>query len=118
MTTRSYDMVWVRLVLEGGSNLVEPSLIFRLQPKRVGPKIDLLPLLINPLDRVAVLTHSHFSEVFRFPQIGKDPHASDRRTQVYDTLISIVPDKLQDALNYWFCGHDPRQELCHGIFPG
>src|SRR5436309_7056139 len=74
--------------------------------KRAGTKIDLLTVLVDPNERMAIFADLKIFEVLGVLQIGENLATRNHGPQVDHPDVAIVPFDLQDAVDHGLRGND------------
>jgi hypothetical protein len=92
-------------------------LLFRKLAEPVAAKIDFLIVLVAPIDRVTMLRHANLFEIVGIADVLEYLTICNNSAQVDNSLIAIVPDQLEDSLDYRFHNRD-SENVAHRIFSG
>jgi hypothetical protein len=91
-------------------------LLLGITPEAISTEVDLLSLVIDPIDMVAVFFEPNFREVLRFLEPFEDSPSRDDRPEIDNPLVPVSEHEFQYAVYHEFCGHNPGQFL-HLIIP-
>jgi hypothetical protein len=73
---------------------VQFGLFFGIAPEAIRAEIDLVPLVIDPKNVMAVFFKLYFEEVLRLLQPFEDPTLRDNGSEIHDALIAVGEDEL------------------------
>ena len=77
-------------------------LLFRELTQAITTKVNLGEFIVAPIDMVPITFHANLSEIIGIADGFENPTSSNNPAQVNDAFITVIPDKSQHTLHYWF----------------